>query len=157
VSQKTGPDTDFVFGVERLQFADRKVALDLGSGEAAGNAARLIGATFDAPHISDLMGVATGLFDSGLSMVQVAQRALATDLFLSMAGSHSNADFVNTVYRNIMGKLPSPADRDSFMHMLQGSGGTMTQAELLVVAANSAENAVNIGLVGLQQSGVEFT
>jgi len=32
----------------------------------------------------------------------------------------------------------------------------MTQAELLVLAANVELNAVNINLVGLQQTGVEF-
>ena len=32
----------------------------------------------------------------------------------------------------------------------------MSQAELLLLAANVTENGVNIDLVGLQQSGVEF-
>ena len=40
--------------------------------------------------------------------------------------------------------------------LLQGSGGTMTQADLLVLAANADINAQNINLVGLQQNGVEF-
>ena len=38
----------------------------------------------------------------------------------------------------------------------QGNGGTMTQAELLMLAANADVNAQNINLVGLQQSAVEF-
>ena len=38
----------------------------------------------------------------------------------------------------------------------RGSGGSMTQAELLMLAANADLNAVNIELAGLQQSGVEF-
>jgi hypothetical protein len=40
--------------------------------------------------------------------------------------------------------------------LLQGSGGTMTQAELLTLAANAPANEANIGLVGLQQSGVDY-
>ncbi len=32
----------------------------------------------------------------------------------------------------------------------------MTQAELLVLAANSAVNETNINLVGLSQSGIEY-
>jgi hypothetical protein len=63
---------------------------------------------------------------------------------------------VNTVYANIIGHAPSDAERNFFVSMLQGSGGTTTQAELLVAAANTPDNAVNIGLVGLQQSGVVF-
>ena len=63
---------------------------------------------------------------------------------------------MNTVYRNVVGVLPSPEERDFYVGLLQGSGGTMTQAELLVLAANSAENEANITLVGMQQTGVEF-
>jgi len=63
---------------------------------------------------------------------------------------------VNTVYKNVVGALPSDAVRDSFVGLLQGSGGTMTQAQLLELAANAGANATNINLVGLQQSGAEF-
>ncbi len=55
-----------------------------------------------------------------------------------------------------MGVLPSATERDYYVGLLQGSGGSMTQAALLVLAANADVNAVNINLVGLQQSGVEF-
>ena len=68
----------------------------------------------------------------------------------------SNADFVNTVYRNVMGMLPTATERDFFVGLLEGNGATMTQAELLMLAANAAQNEGNINLVGLQQSGVEF-
>jgi len=47
-------------------------------------------------------------------------------------------------------------ERDFYVGLLVGSGGTMTQAELLVLAANADVNAQNINLVGLQQTGVEF-
>lgn len=68
----------------------------------------------------------------------------------------SNADFVTTVYANVVGVAPSVQDQDYFVGLLQGSGGTITQAELLVLAANAGVNEQNINLVGLQQSGVEF-
>ncbi len=55
-----------------------------------------------------------------------------------------------------MGALHSAANRDLYVGLLQCSGGTMTQAGLLMLAANAELNAVNINLVGLQQSGVEF-
>jgi serralysin len=154
----SGPEgLDSLTAVERLQFSDISVALDLGAGEAAGNAVRLIGAAFDTASITpQLTGVAVRLFDSGQTMLQVAQLAIDTDLFLSLAGSHSNADFVNAVYRNVVGALPSAATRDFYVGLLQGSGGAMSQAELLVIAANTPENAINIGLVGMQQTGVDF-
>jgi serralysin len=73
-----------------------------------------------------------------------------------MAGSRSNEAFVNTVYGNVVGNAPSDATRDFFVGLLQGSGGTMTQAELLALAADQPLNEGNISLVGLQQNGVEF-
>ena len=54
------------------------------------------------------------------------------------------------------GQESGAADRDYFVGLLQGSGGSMTQAQLLEIAANADLNAVNINLVGLQASGVEF-
>jgi hypothetical protein len=68
----------------------------------------------------------------------------------------SNTDFVTRVYTNVVGAAPSDTARDSYVGLLVGSGGTMTQAELLVLASNAGVNATNIDLVGLQQSGVEF-
>jgi len=154
----SGPEgTDTLTGIERLQFADKKLAFDLDSGQSAGNAARVIGAAFDADFLTpQFAGLGINLFDSGKSMLEVSQLALATPLYLSLAGSTSNEAFVNTVYENVVGALPSDAVRESFVGLLQGSGGTMTQAELLVLAANAVANVTNINLVGLQSDGVEF-
>jgi Ca2+-binding RTX toxin-like protein len=158
VTDKAGTDgTDSLLGVERLRFTDDALAFDLGAGQSAGNTVRLIGAAFGASSVTpDLVGIGIRIFDQGLSMVQVAELALNTDLYLSFADSHSNVDFVNTVYRNVVGTLPSDAARDFFVGLLQGSGGTMTQAELLALAADQPLNEGNISLVGLQQNGVEF-
>jgi hypothetical protein len=147
---------DFLVNIERLQFSNFTIALDLDSGEAAGNAVRLIGAAFGVDYIPEYGGVGVGLFDAGYDMVQVAQRALDTNLFLSLAGAHDNVAFVNTVYQHVVGAPPTPEVRDYYVSLLQGSGGTMTQAELLAFAATNQANEVNINLVGLQQTGLEF-
>ncbi len=151
LSGSEGSDT--LSSIERLQFSDKKVALDLGVNAAAGNTVRVIGAAFDAPTIQqhpDYVGIGLSLFDSGLSMLTVCE------LVIGVMGNPTNQAFVNTVYQNVVGVLPSVADRDFYVGLLQGSGGSMTQAELLVLAANADVNAVNINLVGLQQTGVEF-
>ncbi len=144
---------DTLASVERLIFADKRLAFDLGADQSAGNTVRVIGAAFDAPSIQqhpDWVGIGLNLFDSGMSMLAVCQ------LVIGVMGNPGNEAFVNTVYQNVIGSLPSVADRDHFVGLLQGSGGTMTQAELLVLAATIEPNAINIGLVGLQQTGVEF-
>jgi hypothetical protein len=158
VTDNAGTDgSDTLTNVERMRFADESIAFDLGAGQSAGNTVRLIGAAFGAGRVTpDLVGIGMTIFDQGLAMVQVADLALGTDLWLSMAGSRSDVDFVNTVYRNVVGTLPSDEARDFFVGLLQGSGGTMTQAELLALAADQPLNEGNISLVGLQQNGVEF-
>jgi len=42
------------------------------------------------------------------------------------------------------------------MSLLQSSGESSTQAQLMEIAANSAENALNFNLTGLVQSGMAF-
>jgi serralysin len=150
VSGLEGNDT--LVSVERIQFADKNVAVDLGLGEAAGNTVRVIGAAFDAPAIQqhlDWVGIGLDFFDGGQSMLQVCE------LVAQIMGM-SNTAFVTTVYTNVVGVAPDAATRDSFASMLQGSGGQMTQGQLLEFAATIDLNAQQIDLVGLQASGVEF-
>ena len=100
----TGPDgSDTLSNVERLQFSDKKIAVDLSAGEAAGNTVRIIGAAFDAPAIQqhpDWVGIGLDLFDSGMRMQAVS------DLVVHIMGL-SNTDFVTTVYANVVGSAPS--------------------------------------------------
>jgi hypothetical protein len=63
---------------------------------------------------------------------------------------------VTTLYTNVVGDVPNAATVDSFAGLLQGSGGTMSQGQLLELAATVELNALSIDLAGLQQSGVEF-
>lgn len=150
----SGPDgNDTVSGIERFQFTDKNIAVDLNAGQAASNTVRIIGAAFDAPTIDehpDYVGIGLNLFDSGQSILEVAQ------LVIGVLGNPSNGAFVDKVFQNVVGATPSAADHDFYVGLLQGSGGSYTQAELLVLAANSDVNATNIDLVGLQQSGVVF-
>ncbi len=151
VSGSEGSDT--LDNVERLQFDDRKVAFDLGTGEAAGDTVRLIGAAFGAEAVRerhDYVGVGLELFDSGHSLHDVAERAAKA------MGLDDDGAFVDTVYRNVLGTLPGQELHDYFESLLEGHGGTMTRGQLLELAASTDANAEHIGLVGLQQSGVDF-
>ncbi len=154
----SGPEgSDTLTSIERFQFSDKGLAFDLGLNAAGGNTVRIIGAAFDTNYINPtFVGIGLTLFDGGMSMLAVSQLALGTSLFQSLAGSTSNTAFVNTVYKNVVGVLPSATERGYYAGLLQGSGGSMTQAQLLEIAANADLNAVNINLVGLQQTGVEF-
>lgn len=154
----SGPEgNDTLSNIERFDFLDRNLAFDLAQGQAAGNTVRLIGAAFDAQNIiPEFVVIGLQLFDSGRSMLEASQLVINSPLFQSLAGSSSDVDFVNLVYQNVVGVPPLAEERDFFVGLLQGNGGTMTQAELLVLAANSAVNETNINLVGLSQSGIEY-
>ena len=144
---------DTVSGIERHQFSDQNLAFDLAPGQAAGNTVRVIGAAFDLsptdPVFRTYAGIGLGMFDAGTSMLQACVE-------VARIMGLSDQAFVTRVYTNVVGQAPSDADRDHYAGQLQGSGGAMSQGQLLEMAANTDLNATSIGLVGLQQSGVAF-
>lgn len=150
--------SDTLINMERLDFLDKNLAFDLAQGQSAGNTVRIIGAAFDANNIiPEYVTIGLQLFDGGQSLLNVSELVVNSALFQSMTGSASNEAFVNHVYRNVVGELPSAAERDLYIGMLKGSGGTLTQAELMILAANTTINETNINLVGLLRDGVEFS
>ncbi|MDP3138692.1 MAG: DUF4214 domain-containing protein, partial [Burkholderiaceae bacterium] len=152
VRDKVGLEgTDILIGVERLLFSDTSVALDLDG--HAGMAVKVLGAVLgrEAVHDKSLVGVSLGLFDAGLS-----SGAVATVLIEATLGAAiSDEAFVAKVYHNITGVAPSDADLAYYVALLKS--GVHTQASLVLLAAETEANKVNIDLVGLSHTGVEFT
>lgn len=147
--------TDTLVDVERLQFNDGRVALDLDG--HAGTVARLIGALFGKQALAkaDLVGTGLSLLDHGSSAEAVSALAVGSDLFAQAAGSHSNVDFVRQVYRNVVGHEASDAEIAAYVDQLD-HGGT-TQAALALWASETALNAQQIDLAGLSETGIGFT
>ena len=154
VSEPTGSDdTDYLSNIERLQFSNGKVALDLGGN--AGQAARLIGALLGPSFIKDkaLAGVVIGLIDQDYSIENIANLGLNTSFYLALAGSTKNEDFVNHVFRNVVGRPPEVNEQKTYVDML--NAGT-SQAALAVMAAGTEFTASQIGLTGLTSHGWDF-
>ena len=145
--------SDVLTGVERLQFADTKIALDLDG--AAGSTARMIGAAFGTQYLTNkpLVGIGLSLFDSGTTIEQVAELVLNSALFEQLAGSGGNAAVVSLLYENVLGTAPVGTERDYFVALLDQG---MSQADLLVLAANSDINGAHVDIAGLAQTGIEF-
>ena len=155
VSEPTGSDdTDYLSNIERLQFANGKVALDVENGNA-GEAAKLIGALLGPTYVKDkvLAGIVINLLDQKYTSDTIANLGLATPMFLSMAGSSSNTDFVKQVFNNVVGRPPNPSESSTYVNMLEA--GT-SQSALALMAAHTDLNAARINLVGLIQHGLEF-
>ncbi len=144
--------------VDRVQAADVKVALDLGSAQHAGEAVEILGAAFGTTNITaSFVGQALSLLDSGTSMHDVCQIAISTELFKSLDGSGNDRDVAGLIYTNVVGTLPSSTDLDYLVGMLQGHGGTMSQADFLQFAAGTLANQTHINLAGMQLTGVAYT
>jgi len=143
-----GAGTDTLTGVERLQFSDTKLALDLDGN--AGYVARILGAVFGRESVTnkEYVGIGLSYMDGGMSYE--ALMALAIDVRL---GGVSATAVVNLLWGNVIGGMPSASDLATYSGMLQG--GTSAGA-LGVLAANTSFNEANIGLTGLMQTGIEF-
>ena len=155
VSEPTGSDdTDNLINIERLQFSNGKVALDVETGNA-GEAAKLIGALLGPTYVKDkaLAGIVINLLDQKYSNDTIAKLGIATPMFLGMAGSNSNTDFVKQVFTNVVGRAPTPSESSTYVNMLDT--GT-SQSALALMAAHTDLNAARINLVGLIQHGLDF-
>ncbi|PUE34185.1 hypothetical protein B9Z46_13230 [Limnohabitans sp. Hippo4] len=155
VSEPTGSDdTDYLTNIERLQFSNGKVALDVENGNA-GEAARLIGALLGPTFVQDkaIVGIVINLLDQKNPSEAIVALGLATPTFITLAGSSSNADFVKLVFSNVMGRAPSPSESSTYINLLET--GT-SQSALAVAAAHIEQTAERINLVGLIQHGLDF-
>ena len=143
--------TDTLINIERLQFSDRSVALDI-SGNA-GTTAKILGAVFGAASVSNMQYVGIGLsyLDGGMSYQDLMQLALNARL----GAGFSHAAEVNLLYQNLAGVLPSAADLSYWVGRL--TAGQFSQASLGVLAAEDSSNTININLVGLAQTGIEYS
>lgn len=149
--------SDTLNSIERLRFSDKNIAFDLDG--AAGNTAKLMGAIFgrtyvtasDNPANAAIVGAGLDLFDSGRTMEQVAELALASGL---LPGGRTHTNVVNQLFNNVAGRLPSSAEQSPYVTWLDT--GAYTQASLAVFAAETELNTTNINLVGLAGTGIEY-
>ncbi|MBI5256505.1 MAG: Ig-like domain-containing protein [Burkholderiales bacterium] len=145
---------DLLYGVERLAFQDLYLALDMDG--HAGSVVKLLGALlgvrFDAPsnELDSLVGIGLELLDGGMSEAALMQAALTAVL----GQNPSNAAVVNLLYSNLVGTLPTPAERASLESLI--TSGQYTQVTLALAAANTELNAANIDLAGLADYGVTY-
>lgn len=152
VIDKTGANgTDTLSGIERLQFTDANVAIDINGN--AGTTAKILGAVFGAGSVSNQQYVGIGLsyLDGGMSYQDLMQLALTAKLG---AGVNDPTQVVNLLYTNVAGATPDLASLNNFVGLLNSH--TYTTASLGVIAADTSLNTTNINLVGLAQTGIHY-
>ena len=140
---------DKLSSVERLVFSDTKKAFDLSG--SAGQTAKTIAAVLGVAGLSnkEYMGVGLQLFDAGQSLDKVCEAALKA------VGVTTNEAAVNLLYKNLYGESPSTELAKPYVEAL--NAGQYTQGFLAAAAAELTDDLGVINLVGLAETGIEYT
>jgi hypothetical protein len=155
ISNRDGTDT--LISIERLQFTDKKLALDLAPTDNAGQAVLFIGVLLPSAVASpDIVGLILNFVDAGMNMQQLNQLAFDIGLVHDLAGGSSNADVARMAFENVVGEPATPDWIDLLVSYMDGRSASFTQPEFLTVVANLEINQVNVNLVGLAQTGIEY-
>ncbi|HEY1043901.1 MAG TPA: FG-GAP-like repeat-containing protein [Telluria sp.] len=148
VSGPQGSDT--LAQVERLQFGDLSIALDIDG--VAGQAYRVYEAAFNRPADNGGLGYWIDSMDKGSTLAQIAVGFVESPEFQEKFAGKSNAEIVNEFYANILNRAGEPAGTAWWIERL--NAGDATLAEVLVGFSEAPENKAN--LVGVTQNGIEF-
>ena len=146
----TSDESDSLVNIERLQFANTNVALDLDGN--AGKTAKLLAVVLGAEGVSNKVYVGAGLYflDGGMSYEELMQAAL--DVVLG--ANPSSLSVVDLIWTNIVGPPTAADNLPQYSTLIDN--GTYTAAELAMVAADHSLNTTNIDLVGLSQTGLKY-
>jgi len=151
-AQRSGEGVDLLQGVERVQFADGAVALDIDG--VAAQAYRFYRAVFDREPDSAGLGYWISVMDQGQSVRQVAYGFSTSQEFADTYGSApTNAEVLNRVYTNILHRAPDQAGYAYWLDILD-----QKKADLPSVLAFFSESVENQGATAaLIANGIAYT
>jgi len=147
---------DILQAIQRIQFSDLNVSLDLDPLQSGGGTAEILGAIFGiffgVPTLTgmDYAGIGIHYLDQGMSFANLMQLALNAKL----GATFTNAQEIQLLYQNVLGVNATTSDVNTWSAQIQS--GQYTQLSLAVMAAQSALNVSHINLTGLTQHGLPF-
>lgn len=150
ITDHSGADgTDVLSHIDRVQFADARVALDIEGN--AGQAYRLYQAAFN--RVPDLggLGYQMNALDIGLTLTQVAGNFIASPEFQRTYGNVGDTQFVTLLYQNVLHRAP---DSGGLQYHLDELASGQSRALVLTHFSESPENQANV--VGQIQDGMIF-
>ncbi|WP_225784940.1 cadherin-like domain-containing protein [Xenophilus sp. Marseille-Q4582] len=144
---------DKLHDVERLQFADHAVALDLDGN--AGQALRLLAAVKGAGAIEDraLVGEVLAYVDA-VDAETLARDAQNHGVLDALAGGDSLQALVTLLYQNVAGYAPSELEMQQALEL--AAQQQWDRAEVLSFVAQLPQTAQLIGLPELAQQGLAY-
>ena len=155
-----GDGTDSLTNVERLKFAERSLALDVGASQNAGQAALLIGAVLGKGALAvnpGLTGVVIGLLDSGFTLQALSGAVMRLPIWGDLANDGAGAANSTQIATYLLSKVygttqPDAATLASAVASLEHD----PQGDFLWHLAQSQANQIQVDLVGLAQTGLQF-
>lgn len=143
---------DSLQNVERLEFSDQSLALDVAQG-VAGTVAKFLGVVFGPAAVQDRDLVGIGLHH-GAAFKDNPGGLMRLALDARLGPQHTSAQMVELLYANLFGQSPPASLRDEFVSWIDR--GLHTQESLALLAADLPENLNNISWMGLVENGLPF-
>jgi Ca2+-binding RTX toxin-like protein len=152
LTDKTGVDgTDTLTNIERLQFSDRTVALDISG--TAGQAYRVYQAAFNRTPDNGGLKYWIGLMDGGYTLAGVASGFIASAEFKTLYGSNpTNELFVSKLYDNVLHRAPDTGGYNYWVGLLNTK--KIDSISALINFSESPENQA--GVIGVIQNGIDL-
>ncbi|MBI3230674.1 MAG: DUF4214 domain-containing protein [Burkholderiales bacterium] len=146
-----GPEgTDSLHDIERLQFNDQIVALDINGN--AGQCYRLFQAAFNRKPDNDGLKYWIGRMDSEANLTEVASAFVSSSEFQA-AGNFSNAQFVGKLYENVLHRTPDASGLAYWANQLNIQ--QMSKPQVLAGFSESMENKINV--IGSIEHGIAWS
>jgi hypothetical protein len=147
--------SDTLTNIERLQFTDTNLALDVGPTQNAGSVYMLYKAAFNRAPDNGGMGYWLAQKDGGADIVtSLAQGFVGSKEFTDKYGTNpSNASYVDKLYQNVLGRAGEAGGVAYWNQELDA--GRMSKAAVLVQFATLAEGAANVA--SLIANGIPYT
>jgi len=152
-ANRDGVDT--IANVERFQFADTTLALDIGAKQNAGSGYMLYKAAFNRTPDGAGLGYWINKMDTGMTYATVAQNFVNSAEFkAAFGGSNPTVEvLVTKLYNNVLNRTPDAAGLDFWQARLATGGGWNT-ADVLGYFSTSNENVANV--TPLIANGIQY-
>jgi len=129
---------DLLTGIERIQFADKTIALDTEA--VSGQAYRVYKAAFNREPDAGGLGYWIAQMDSGMTLTEAAARFIDSNEFRAMYGtSPTDEQYLTKVYQNVLGRDPEPDGYNWWLNEIR-TNPEKTRAKVLADFSESAEN-----------------
>ena len=152
VTVSSGADgTDTLTNIERIQFSDMTVALDISG--IAGQAYRVYQAAFNRTPDNAGLKYWIGLMDGGYALAGVASGFIASTEFKTLYGSNpTNELLVSKLYDNVLHRTPDEGGYNYWVGLLNTK--KIDTISTLINFSESTENQA--GVIGVIQNGINL-